>query len=268
MAAEIAIIEHDAPPAQRSGGLVLPVGTPDEMRQAMQQYEATKRAVLEATDYQTTSQGKFVKKSGWAKLAIAFGVSSQIMDRRYDRDSHGALIRAEFVVRATAPNGRYAEGWGECSLSEPRFKSASARQKIDHDLPATAETRARNRAYAALFAHGEVSFEEIDAGEQTWDQVVRNTKPGNQQVIEQSAPASNAPLDMWVNGALSRLASAANITVDAAAVQGMAALGLTGDRTQQSEADKKRLAKWAVETFKALEPSTARETVPAEEERF
>jgi hypothetical protein len=142
--------------------LVLPLGTPDEMHHAMQRYEATKQAVLEQSDYQQAERGKrFIKKSGWAKLAIAFGVTSEIV--RYDesRDDEGHLLSATFVVRAIAPNGRAAEGWGRCHRDESRFKWEGGRQKLEHDLPATAETRARNRAYAALFGHGEVSAEEV-----------------------------------------------------------------------------------------------------------
>jgi hypothetical protein len=146
------------PPAP--SGVVLPVAEPAEMQRAMVLYQKTKTAVLDPSDWQDAGRGqRFVKKSGWAKLAIAFGVSVEIKDG-YPKMFYesGALVRAEFVVRAVAPNGRFAEGWGSCSASESRFKGNA--QKIEHDLPATAETRARNRAYAALFGHGEVSYEE------------------------------------------------------------------------------------------------------------
>jgi len=152
-------VVEDAP--ARPSALVLPVGTAAEMRHAMRLYEETKRAILEPSDYQQADGKQFIQKSGYAKLAIAFGVSSAIVRWDFHRTAEGALETAEFVVRATAPNGRYAEGWGSCWSGEGRFRTERSRQKIEHDLPATAETRARNRAYAALFGHGEVSYEEV-----------------------------------------------------------------------------------------------------------
>jgi len=72
-------------------------------------------------------------------------------------------VFAEFVVRATAPNGRSVDGWGAASVAEKGNPSGKALGKLMHDIPATAETRAKNRACADLFGLGEVSAEEVDA---------------------------------------------------------------------------------------------------------
>ena len=55
------------------------------------------------------------------------------------------VISARFVIRAILPSGRFADGWGSCSRGEKSFS------KPNHDIPATAETRAKNRACQDLF---------------------------------------------------------------------------------------------------------------------
>ena len=55
------------------------------------------------------------------------------------------------------PTGRYADGWGNCSRQEGN------KAHPNHDIPATAMTRATNRAIADLIGAGEVTAEEIQA---------------------------------------------------------------------------------------------------------
>lgn len=57
----------------------------------------------------------------------------------------GQVKTARFVQRAILPSGRFADGWGSCSRGEKTFS------KPNHDIPATAETRAKNRACSDLF---------------------------------------------------------------------------------------------------------------------
>jgi hypothetical protein len=68
-------------------------------------------------------------------------------------------------VRATAANGRHADGDGACAINEPRFRTPSGRQKAEHDLPATAVTRATNRSVSNLIGFGSVSAEEVEPEE-------------------------------------------------------------------------------------------------------
>lgn len=178
--------------------LVRPVAPPNEIAAAIDAFEETKRLILKPSDFQSTGDGSFVKRAGWSKLAVAFGVSSRFKEGYpvVIRDEDGQPVRAEAIVIAVAPNGRSAEGFGACSITEPRFTTQnrarkrseqrpgpcngddktcpihyahggapieSARQKLEHDLPSTAETRARNRAYSNLFGNGELSAEEVDA---------------------------------------------------------------------------------------------------------
>jgi len=142
--------------------LVQPSGSNSDIVGAMHDYQELCRALLNDGDFQTIQGKQFRKRSAWRKLAVAYGVSFEIVDRSLFWDDDGNLKSAEFIVRATAPNGRFADGWGACHVGE-----RNAGRKAMHDIPATAETRAKNRAAADLFGMGEVSAEEIDRNAMT-----------------------------------------------------------------------------------------------------
>jgi hypothetical protein len=148
-------------PAARA---LLPVPI-DEAEQAMAAYQELTRRLLKPTDWigEPGAEGSFVKKSGWLTIANYYGISTEIAERELERDEDGKVIRAFYRVVATAPGGRHQDGGGACAINEPRFRSHDGRQKIEHDLPGTAETRARNRAIANLVGFGAVSAEEVDA---------------------------------------------------------------------------------------------------------
>ena len=137
--------------------LVRPQGSPGDIVESMAEYQELCVKLLDDNDWQTIQGKRFPKRSAWRKLAVAYGVSFEIKDRSLFWDDDGNLKSAEFIVRATAPNGRFADGWGACAVAE-----RNAGRKAHHDIPATAETRAKNRAAADLFGMGEVSAEEVD----------------------------------------------------------------------------------------------------------
>ncbi len=168
-----------------AGALTRPVASVEQTRQAFEEYQKLRNTIITREDV-TNIQGKeFVNKSGWRKLAVIMGVSSEIVVRDYQRDDLGRITSAEVVVRAIAPNGRSIDGLGLCDFHErccPRAFSAEAVcknnarghhhcppgcdgfnhfSKPQHDIPATASTRALNRACADLFGFGEVSAEEV-----------------------------------------------------------------------------------------------------------
>ena len=149
--------------------------------QALQaQYVELCHGLLAPEDFQSIGQSSFKKKSAWRKLAVAFNVSTDVLDERETRDDAGRIIRARFHVNATAPNGRHWDGigicdrWERCCLpgcdkSHRHCAGASGGDCLgyihfsnaEHDIPATAHTRAANRACADLFGLGEVSAEEV-----------------------------------------------------------------------------------------------------------
>jgi hypothetical protein len=148
------------------GDVLLPVDA-DTARQAMTAYQQVTSAILEADDWQGSPnrKGSFVKKSGWRKIAKAYRLSTELVNLTVDYDPETGLpIRSRATVRAIAPNGQAMDGTGACSIHEPRFATGRGRYKLENDLPATAETRAKNRAISDLTGFGQLSAEEAEAG--------------------------------------------------------------------------------------------------------
>ncbi len=179
-----------------------------EVVAAQEAYHELCKQLLDKSDYQTIGKKDFRKKSGWRKLAVAFNVSVELISREYERDATGRIVRAEVVARATAPNGRTMDGLGACDIFEKCCGQAygepcanksnyhkhcvlgcSGRAHFSnpqHDLPATAHTRATNRACADLFGMGEVSAEEITDNHRDYGDE-QNNEPPAQIVSEEVA---------------------------------------------------------------------------------
>jgi hypothetical protein len=178
---ETTVTEPDAPqpevqstalevrPASRE--VLMPLDT-EQVVQGMKAYQDLLPKLLDESDYQdagfdkkTGKKRKFVKKSGWRKIARAFNLSTQLISVEIQRDADGAPIKAQSIVRAIAPNGQISDGDGYCSVDEKRFREQPAdKAKTENDLRATATTRAKNRAISDLVGMGEASAEEVDAG--------------------------------------------------------------------------------------------------------
>jgi hypothetical protein len=144
--------------------VLMPVD-PRQAKAAMDAYQATTAAILEASDWQGRpgANGSFVKKSGWRKIAKAYKLSTQIISHSCTHDADGMPVRAEAVARAIhVPSGQFAEADGYCSIDEARFSRDGGRAKVENDLRATATTRAKNRAISDLVGMGAVSAEEAD----------------------------------------------------------------------------------------------------------
>lgn len=134
----------------------------DEQLQAMKLYQDGLQSILDESDWQEAGRGeRFVKKSGWRKIAAWFGLSLELVRDHVDRAEDGSVQRAQVWARAIAPNGRYADADGYCDVSESRF--ARNKAKLENDLRGTATTRAINRAISNLVGMGAVSHEEMVA---------------------------------------------------------------------------------------------------------
>lgn len=135
-----------------------------ELVDSFREYQELLPRLLTDDDYQAADGKRFVKKSGWRKIATAFDLDVQIIRSTVERDPDGTPVRAEVWARAIAPSGRSMDGDGYCSIDESRFQRQRGRQKLENDLRATATTRAMNRAISGLVGMGEVSAEEVSAG--------------------------------------------------------------------------------------------------------
>lgn len=191
-----AIDDGDTP----TTALVQPAGSLAEVKRAFTAYQQVCAELLDDDDHQDIGSKRFRKRSAWRKLAVAFGVTYDIVDRTITRDDAGRVVEAEFTVRATAPNGRHADGWGSCASFERCCPPGCSRNHgwgdhcpaaqgedcpgwthfshVNHDVPATAETRAKNRASADLFGMGEVSAEEVES-------TLRAPSPEHQQLLDE-----------------------------------------------------------------------------------
>lgn len=113
------------------------------------EYQNAAMAILERSDYTMISGSPFIKKTGWRKISFYFNLSYEIKDKTIEFDENRNVLRAEFIVRAHMQGARFSDGWGSCERREKKFL------KPNHDIPSTAETRAKNRACQDLLGIGE-----------------------------------------------------------------------------------------------------------------
>lgn len=146
---EIVVVEQDS--------AAISTVNVDQALQEWQAYQTITEKMLDKSDYQDIQGKAFKKKSAWRKYARAFNISDEVVEKEIIKTDKGAVKEASFLVRAILPNGRYAEGWGNCSRQEGN------KAHPNHDIPSIAHTRAKNRAIADLIGAGEVSAEEIQA---------------------------------------------------------------------------------------------------------
>lgn len=134
--------------------LLKPLASPEEARETWLEYEGVRDAVTTDSDYTVIQGKKTPNKSYFRKIAVFFGLSDSIVEHeRTDREDESFMHR--LVVEATAPNGRASVGVGICDSRERKFAHP------EHDVYATAHTRAKNRAISDMVAGGAVSAEEM-----------------------------------------------------------------------------------------------------------
>lgn len=116
-------------------------------------FREVKDNILESDDYIVIDGKKYIKRSGWRKIASAFSISIEI--RSFDIKS-GDTITATVTARAYLPDGRFSDNIGICESSELIYIGKTAQ-----NTAATALTRAVNRCISDLIGSGELSAEEI-----------------------------------------------------------------------------------------------------------
>lgn len=164
--------------------VVAPLSTPERAVETWHQYEALVGKLLTEDDYQSFNEGgkagKFIRKSGFRKLATHYGFTVEMLDERLghkheaatcarirfpevfdrqDRDCGCAVQFARYTVKVIAPNGRETTGIGLCSIGEKNRRFV----RQDHDIATTAYTRAVNRAIGDMIGVGKPSAEEARA---------------------------------------------------------------------------------------------------------
>ncbi len=107
----------------------------------------------------------YIRKSGWRKLAMVFGVNLKVldMDREVHQDANGpyylwnARVRAEHLA-----SGKYAEGIGVASSRDQFFTRSGKRAADEKDIKLKAQTVGENRAISNLIGGGAMSAEEAE----------------------------------------------------------------------------------------------------------
>lgn len=135
---------------------VMPLVSPEIAAEQWKKFELLKEKLLSDDDYQIIAGKRFIKRSGFRKLGLYFGISDRILkEERVDRPDGSFMWR--IVAEVIAPNGRTCIGVGACDSRERKFAHA------EHDVFATSHTRAKSRAISDMVAGGIVSAEEVEA---------------------------------------------------------------------------------------------------------
>jgi hypothetical protein len=135
--------------------MIRPLATPEEALANWQAFQELKARLITKDDLQHVGGKDRITKSGWRKVAAVFGINVELIAERRIPHEKGTGFVVECTVRAIAPNGRYNDGVGSFDSNERKMAH------LEHDVRATAYTRAANRAIADLVGGGEVSAEEV-----------------------------------------------------------------------------------------------------------
>ena len=142
---------------------------------SMRAFQELKSKLLDENDVVQIEGKKYIKRSGWRKIALAFNISTEIVEISREKENEKYIVRVK--ARAIAPNGRVSEEIGVCDSSE--FESGRLKASI-HNIETKATTRALNRAISNLVGGGEVSAEEIIADDEGSSASNQGSQPQSQ----------------------------------------------------------------------------------------
>jgi len=109
---------------------------------------------LDKNDYVNIKWKVYIKKSWFRKLGLILWISTEIVKHeRIDKDKY---FIHEFIIRATASNGRFTECSWACASNERTYNH------IENDTITTAQTRASSRAISDLLGIWEIFYEETN----------------------------------------------------------------------------------------------------------
>ena len=138
---------------------------------SMRAFQELKSKLLDENDVVQIEGKKYIKRSGWRKIALAFNISTEIIEVSREEKDGKYIVRVK--ARAIAPNGRVSEEIAVCDSSE--FENGRLKASI-HNIETKATTRALNRAISNLVGGGEVSAEEIIADDENGSQPQQTTE--------------------------------------------------------------------------------------------
>jgi len=154
----------------------------------MRAFQELKSKLLDENDVVQIEGKKYIKRSGWRKIALAFNISTEIVEVSREEKDGKYIVRVK--ARAIAPNGRVSEEIGVCDSSE--FESGRLKASI-HNIETKATTRALNRAISDLVGGGEVSAEEIITDDEGSSASNQGSQPKPQESQSQPQPQGSQP---------------------------------------------------------------------------
>lgn len=148
--------------------LVVPITTNEKIMEAWKNFQDLKIKLLEDNDFVEIRGERYAKKSAFRKLALAFGVSTELVKEEV-KENKGSIIY-HITMKAIAPSGRFMTAVASCQSDERKFSKAS-------DVRAIAQTRSTNRCIADIIGWSAPSAEEmITAEEREGEQPENNNK--------------------------------------------------------------------------------------------
>ncbi|MFP3261665.1 MAG: hypothetical protein RXP28_02295 [Nitrososphaeria archaeon] len=168
---------------EKKGSITLVTPNVIEAITSMRAFQELKGKLLDDNDVVQIEGRKYIKRSGWRKIALAFNISTEIIEVSREEKDGKYIVRVK--ARAVAPNGRVSEEIGVCDSSE--FESSRLKASI-HNIETKATTRALNRAISNLVGGGEVSAEEIIADDEGSSTSTQGPQPQSQPQPQGSQP--------------------------------------------------------------------------------
>ncbi len=139
----------------QDSGIVQAAASVEELKAAMEIYQKLVKELLTETDLATIKDKKYIKKSGWLKLAKAFNLSIKVIGERKEMlEPTGYAYH--ITVSCIAPNGREVEEMGSCDTIEKSEES-------EHVIRTMGKTRATSRAIAAMIGAEDSPAEDMEA---------------------------------------------------------------------------------------------------------
>lgn len=177
--------DENLPSPDIENSIVRPVENVDEVVEVYDQFDKIKKKLLSSEDVTKIQNNNHINKSGWRKIATVFNLSVETVD--ISNSVEDGVVKYIVKARATAPNGKTVTGTGMCASNESNHMETlgdvrpdeamdneniievdgkwrrlkDPREVNEHNIVATAETRAKNRAISDLVGGGEVSAEEM-----------------------------------------------------------------------------------------------------------
>lgn len=110
------------------------------------------------------SASEYIKKSGWRKFSTVFNLDCQILgkSREVHEDPEGLYYVWTYVVRVTAPNGRFQDAEGAATSRDPFFTKGGKQIPEEKNIMLKAQTIGFNRAISDLIGGGAKTAEELE----------------------------------------------------------------------------------------------------------